>query len=172
VAVSASGRGWISIGREWGTGDRVSIHFPMKIAVRRWEANRGSVSVERGPLTYSLKIGEDWKAYPTDGWPAYEVYPTSAWNYGLVVDEKRPEASIRVVKESKAIAGQPFAQAAAPIELKAKARKIAAWKLESNGMVGELPVSPAASSGPVEEITLIPMGCARLRISAFPVVGR
>ena len=28
--------------------------------------------------------------------------------------------------------------------------------------------SPVASDAPVEDITLIPMGCARLRVSAFP----
>jgi hypothetical protein len=37
-------------------------------------------------------------------------------------------------------------------------------------MVGPVPASPAAGEGPVEEVALIPMGCARLRISAFPVV--
>ncbi len=31
--------------------------------------------------------------------------------------------------------------------------------------------SPVKSSEPVETVTLIPMGCARLRISAFPVIG-
>jgi DUF1680 family protein len=172
VAVSASGCGWLTVDRQWRSGDRVTIHFPMKLVVARWEANRDSVSVQRGPLTYSLKIGENWKAYATEGWPAYEVYPTSAWNYGLILDANRPEASIRVAKETKQVAGQPFAQATAPIELKMKARRIPAWKQEANGMVGELPQSPAASSDPVEEITLIPMGCARLRISAFPVVPR
>ncbi len=33
-----------------------------------------------------------------------------------------------------------------------------------------LPPSPAAGEGPIEEVELIPMGCARLRISTFPVV--
>jgi hypothetical protein len=35
-------------------------------------------------------------------------------------------------------------------------------------MVGEVGAGPVRSSEPVEEITLIPMGAARLRISAFP----
>jgi hypothetical protein len=37
-------------------------------------------------------------------------------------------------------------------------------------MVGLLPASPARGQGPVEEIELIPMGCARLRITVFPLV--
>ena len=46
------------------------------------------MSVDRGPLTYSLKIGERWQPYGSDPtWPAYEVFPTTAWNYGLVLND-------------------------------------------------------------------------------------
>lgn len=172
IRTRTAGRGWLIVDRQWHTGDRVAIRFPMRVKLERWHANRDSVSVERGPLTYSLKIAETWKQYPTEGWPAYEVFPASAWNYGLAVDESHPEDSIRVVKQDSQIEGQPFSQATAPIALQAKARRIPSWKQEANGMVGEIPASPAASSEPMETITLIPMGCARLRISAFPVVGR
>jgi hypothetical protein len=37
-------------------------------------------------------------------------------------------------------------------------------------MVGRLPAGPAKAEGPVEEVDLIPMGCARLRIAVFPTV--
>ena len=43
--------------------------------------------------------------------------------------------------------------------------------MEPNGMVGEVQPGPVKSSEPVEDITLIPMGAARLRISAFPQIG-
>ena len=38
-------------------------------------------------------------------------------------------------------------------------------------MVGQLQMSPARSMEPVPAITLLPMGAARLRISAFPQIG-
>ena len=38
-------------------------------------------------------------------------------------------------------------------------------------MAGEVQPGPVKSNEPVEEITLIPMGAARLRISAFPQIG-
>ena len=42
------------------------------------------------------------------------------------------------------------------------------WRQESNGLVGVEPQSPVRTEEPIEDLTLIPMGCARLRISAFP----
>jgi hypothetical protein len=64
---------------------------------------------------------------------------------------------------------QPFALEAAPIVLKAKARRVPGWTAEGR-MAGLVPSSPVNGDGPVEEVELVPMGCARLRITVFPVV--
>jgi hypothetical protein len=55
--------------------------------------------------------------------------------------------------------------------LKSRGRRIPQWGLDERGLVEEIQESPVKTSEPVEEITLIPMGAARLRISAFPVAG-
>ena len=174
------------IERTWADGDIVEIEFPARITVDVWEKNKNSVSVNRGPLTYSLVIGEKWVRYEgkdrkgknwvacddTNKWPAYEVYPTTAWNYGLVLDVAHPENSIEAVKEVGPIADQPFTRVTAPIELWAKASRIPEWMMDNLGLVGELPQSPVQSNEPTATVPLIPMGCARLRISAFPrVIG-
>ena len=169
VSVEKAGQGWLILDRTWRSGDRVAISFPMRITARVWTKNRGSVSINRGPLTYSLKIAEKWQQYGEQKWPAYEVFPASAWNYGLVVDSRNPEKTVRLAQNASQIASQPFALDAAPLELKAKAKRISNWKQEQNGLVGRLPEAPLAD-GPEEEITLVPMGCARLRISAFPAL--
>jgi hypothetical protein len=128
--------------------------------------------VYRGPLIYSLKIGERWQEYNNnEKWPALEVFPTTPWNYGLVLDPKNPAGSIEVARIKPRLASQPFALDNAPIELRAKARRIPEWKQESNGLIGEVCLSPVRSNEPVEEVMLIPMGCARLRVSAFPAIG-
>ena len=66
---------------------------------------------------------------------------------------------------------QPFRNETAPVRLTAKARKIPNWTLESNGAVREVILQPVLSAEAEESITLIPMGAARLRISALPVIG-
>jgi hypothetical protein len=128
--------------------------------------------VDRGPLTYSLKIGEKYvREGGTDEWPAWEIHPTTPWNYGLVLNENDPASSFQVVRKDWPDNNQPFIYDAAPIELRAKAKRIPAWQKDHLGLVGKLQQSPAKSSEPTENVTLIPMGCARLRISAFPTIG-
>jgi hypothetical protein len=170
---------FIKITREWSNNDVVILELPMDISIKIWEKNRNAVSVSRGPLTYSLKIGEKWVRYGgTDKWPAYEVFPTTPWNYALSVNMKSPTASFvfRQVKEktllrSENLDFQTFSLEHAPVELHAKGRRLPEWKMEPNGMIGELPESPVKSQEPLEDIVLIPMGCARLRVSAFPMLA-
>ncbi len=163
---------WIAVNRKWKEGDVVTLVLPMEVSVKVWKKNKNSVSVMRGPLAYSLKIGEKWVKYGgTEKWPAYEVFPTTKWNYGLVINRENPAASFKVVEVSDPAGKQPFSLANAPVEIAAKGRLIPQWKLEPNGMVGALQESPAESREPVVKLTLVPMGCARLRLSAFPVIG-
>jgi hypothetical protein len=168
VTIPADTRGWITVERVWTTGDRIELTLPMSVRVRRWPKNRNAISVERGPLTYSLRIGERWEQYNKEQrWPAYEVFPTTAWNYALVLDPKVPERSFEVIQRGTRHA-QPFTADNVPIAMLVKARKVVEWKLEPNGLIEELQDSPVITSEPDEEITLIPMGAARLRISMFP----
>lgn len=169
LAADAQAGRYVVVNRTWKNGDRVGLEFPQRIEVKVWETLGNAVSVRRGPLWYSLKIGEEWKRYGgTDDWPAWEILPTTPWNYGLIVDPARPEDSIRVAGEA-APAYQPFTPDSAPLVLKATARRLPGWKAEGK-MVGKLPAGPVFSAEPAEEVTLIPMGCARLRISVFPRV--
>jgi len=163
---------YIEINRQWIDGDKVELRLPMVIKLRKWAKNQNSVSVDRGPLTYSLKIGEkSVRAGGTDQWPAWEIHPTTAWNYGLVVNEDQPGASFELVRKMWPVDDQPFEANAAPIELRAKAKKIPAWQKDDLGLVGNLQPSPVKSGESIETVALVPMGCARLRISAFPTIG-
>jgi hypothetical protein len=172
VPVEARPGSYLRIERTWSGGDTVSLQLPMEITLTRWVKNNNSVSVHRGPLSYSLKIGERYvRAGGTDEWPAWEIHPIRAWNYGLVLDGEDPASSFEVVQRPWPDSDQPFEAEAAPIQLHASAKKIPAWKLDYLGLVGPMNPSPVRSDEPAETVTLIPMGCARLRISAFPTIG-
>jgi DUF1680 family protein len=173
ISISGASTAYIRVERTWADADRVILRLPMCVTLTRWERNQRSVSVSRGPLTYALQIGEKYvRAGGTDAWPGYEVLPATPWNYGLVLSGNDPAGSLAVVARPWPPSDQPFETSAAPVQLQARARKIPGWQEDAQGLVGPLPLSPVASGEPEETVTLVPMGCARLRIAAFPTIGR
>jgi hypothetical protein len=172
VKVNASPRSYIKIDRTFNDGDKISLTLPMKLSIKEWEHNKNSVSVNYGPLSFSLKI-EEQKVQDggTEEWPAWDIYPASPWNYGLVLNKENPAQNFEIVKKEWPSSNMPFTVENAPIEIKAKGKKIPGWKLDENGLVDELQQSPAYSSEEEETIMLVPMGCAQIRISAFPTVS-
>jgi hypothetical protein len=172
TALKAPAPAYAIIARQWKDGDMVTLQLPMRVSVRRWAKNHHAASVDYGPLTFSLKIGEKWARYgKNEAWPEWEVSPTTPWNYGLVLNERNPVRSFEVIKRRGPLAPNPFTPETAPIALRATARKIPAWMLDRFGLVAELQDSPVRSDEPVETVSLIPMGAARLRITSFPVIG-
>ncbi|HEY8457577.1 MAG TPA: beta-L-arabinofuranosidase domain-containing protein [Actinopolymorphaceae bacterium] len=159
---------WVTIDRAWRAGDTVELHLPMRTSVRRWKANHNAVSVEHGPLTFSLEISERWERFAgSEAWPEYAVYPDSPWNYGLLLPDANPARTFELHKKPLG-ATNPFTPDGTPLRLRAKARRIAEWEADNEDVVGLLQPSPARTQAPVEDVTLIPMGAARLRITAFP----
>jgi len=149
---------FLRIEREWKNADRVELRFPMAVRTSTWFNN--SISVERGPLVYSLKIGESWHRIKQTGPAAdWEVYPTTPWNYALV------KGAFQVTEQ--AMQRQPFTANAAPVEITARARRLPQWTLVDDSP-GTLPVSPVTTKRAEETVTLVPYGAAKLRITAFP----
>lgn len=162
---------FVIIERKWRDGDRVSLHLPMRLQVKVWEKQRNAVSVRYGPFWFSLKIGERWEKYREQGdWACWEVFPTTPWNYGLVVDLRNPESSFELVRKPKPLPEQPFTIDNSPVELRAKGKRISQWTM-IGGIIGPLQDNPVLSDAPIESVTLIPMGCARLRVSVFPRIA-
>jgi hypothetical protein len=177
---------YVKIIRTWQSGDAITIQLPMDVRIRRWQANHDSLSVDRGPLTYSLKIGEELVACDAIAtaaqdsqwrqdvdiakWPAFEILPTSNWNYGLMLDKDNPNRSFTVHQKEWPQDNFPFTAKDSPISITSRARRIPDWKLDLTGLCGQLQDSPVYSDEPTETVELIPMGAARLRLSAFPEV--
>ena len=185
-SVTAPASRYLRIERAWSAGDVVELTLPMRLSLDTWAQNGSSVSLSYGPLTFSLQIDEKytkknseqttqwdskWQASADPSqWPSYEISPMSSWNYGLVFDPSDLPASFEVVKKPWPADDFPFTVASVPVVVKAKGAKIPEWKIDEHGLCALVPQSPVPSGEPVEEITLIPMGAARLRISAFPVI--
>ena len=174
---------YLCIEREWADGDKVEMTLPMSLSMRTWQVNKNSVSVDYGPLTLSLKIDEKYiekdsretaigdskwqKGADPKKWPTTEIYANSPWNYSLVLDKKEPLKNFKVVRKPWPADNFPFTVANVPLEVKATGQMIPEWQIDETGLCGVLPEEDAVK-GAKEEITLIPMGAARLRISAFP----
>jgi len=172
---------YVRIEREWRTGDAVEIKLPMRPRVRVWDQMKDSVSVDFGPLTFSLRIDEEYRQ--VDGlktlqhdsgwrpgadpskWPTYEILPKSPWNYGL---PQKPK--FETVRKPWPAGNYPFALDAVPLEIRTTGKRIPSWGFDQDGLVAILPKGPVEVSTKEEPITLVPMGAARLRISSFPQV--
>lgn len=163
--------------RNWKNGDVVELQLPMHIFKNKWYEQ--SISVERGPIVYALKIGEAVKQVTNTKDPEVygktyaEVLPTTPWNYGLVSVPDAKFAESFTVQQKKSITLFPWTPGQSSIQLLTKGRQVANWKLY-NDMAGPQPYSmiynERTTQQPDQTITLIPYGCTRLRIAEFPVV--
>ena len=186
VETSIKANSYLRVLNKWEKGDVIELILPMKLVIRKWEKNKNSVSLNYGPLTFSLKISESYKLMDSklfaqgdskwqpnanqNQWPAYEIYPAGMWNYGLVLRDKPLSVQFEVIKRSWPPSDFPFTQEEVPIIIKTKGKIIPSWTLDKYGLCGLLPQSPVTVNTTEENIELIPMGAARLRISAFPVI--
>ena len=141
----------------------------------------GAVTVDRGPLSYSLAIGEKygrirrpqrvggsiiWKEEEQKGTRhedfMTEVFPTTPWNYGL--DTSKP-----IEFRTCAWKDDCFLSTNAPCEIFVTGRRLPTWTLQDNQPAALQP-SPALSSEPLERLRFVPMGCQRLRLTVLPQV--
>lgn len=158
--------GFHRVDQHWQGTHALTLHFPMTPRIKR--GYRNSISIYRGPLLYALKMGEEWRQIagekPHCDW---EVYPTTPWNYALMLNPDNPEGTFQFQQGN--LAQNVFSPETAPILTQVKAKRIPTWDLHRNA-AGPIPESPANSDGVEETVTLIPYGCTNLRIAAFPVL--
>ena len=179
IAEDCTGGTFVRVEAGWKAGDSLVVNLPRSITKRVWTANKNSVTVDYGPLTLSLQIKEAYRKVDSKDtaigdsrwqagadaskWPSYEIYADSDWNYALADD-----AEITVEQGEWPADNNPFTLESCPLHFKARGRLVPSWDFDEYGLTAVLPAEDAPRSDKLDEITLVPMGAARLRISAFP----
>jgi hypothetical protein len=176
VVLNSSASGFVKIDREWKKGDLVDLDFPMQVEVidgrenafpqdkyflegsssgrplaKETEVNSPFRTIYYGPLLFALPIKD---INPN------EQAPGEKWNYALL----SKEAGAIQVSRSKMPAQWTWQIADAPVKLKVKAATFD-WK-----PTAILPLPKEEVTGVEEtDITLVPYGCTKFRISMFPI---
>ena len=174
----------------WKNGDQVSFRIPLNIRTERRYNN--SVSLIRGPVYLSLRIKKEYKSvklnYDNFGYKGsvdWEIDPKSPWNYGLLYNGTKISGGIDLVENQ--VSRLPFAdkgdkvwssdsgkyydwEKEPPFVLNISGMKIPEWTLKNNS-ADIPPLSPVKPEGTPEKIQLVPYGCAKLRITEFPVIS-
>lgn len=185
-AIAEAAGKYIRLERQWSDGDVVELTLPMTVSSQVWQQNKASVSVNYGPLTLSLKIDENFEQHDSRDkdfvqddshwqagvdaslWPCYVLKPESAWNYALKVDKDNLPLQFSVTRKAWPADDFPFTLESVPFEFTATGVQIPSWGYDETGMTDLLPTKFAPRSTEETKLTLVPMGAARLRISAFP----
>ncbi|WP_234043461.1 beta-L-arabinofuranosidase domain-containing protein [Luteolibacter yonseiensis] len=160
---------FLTILRTWNPGDQVVAEFPAALEAKT--AFKGSATLWRGPLLFSLRIGEEVKTFTKigKGFDEVEMTPKTPWNYALDMDRKNPGEVVKLTRGK--MPQNPWLPETTPVQLTVPAKRLPAWGLVRNDrMADEVPESPASSTGPLEQVTLVPFGAQTLRITAFPLL--
>jgi uncharacterized protein len=157
--------GFYPILREWKDGDVVTLAFPMDPRVTHWYHN--SAVFERGPLVFSLPLEGEWKELKkyTDKSGDWQIEPSRPWNYALALG-----ACDAAVKEEP-IGDVPFDVNHPAVTLEVHGRQLPQW-IAADNSAGALPVSPVTSQQPLQSLTMVPYGAAKVRITAFPFLDQ
>ena len=152
-----------SLNREWKDGDTVTLRLPMKVRRAHWAKNKNAVSVDYGPLSFSLAIKERWEKVRQ---PQREL--AGVGSLRRIAVELRPRARreesgevLRGRAQAGPLPAQPFTRDTVPVP-QGQGPQDSRLADGPPGHGGRLQQSPARTVEPVEEITLIPMGAARL----------
>jgi uncharacterized protein len=188
-SIKVKGRSNFRINEKWKNGDQIALEIPMEIRFEKRYNN--SVSVLRGPLYFSLRIEKEYKSikinydnFSYKGSVDWEILPKSAWNYGLLIDKSNIKRGFKLTENP--IGKYPFADKGdmiwsadsmkyiksvqeAPLVITARGIKIPEWIMKNNS-ADVPPLSPVKPVEDPEIITLVPYGCAKLRITEFPVM--
>lgn len=156
-------QGSITLRKAWQGSE--SILLEMSAAPHFVRRPTGLKTVEFGTLVFSLPIETEYRMreYTRHGverkfpYCDYELIPTSAWNYGF--------ADASLIVEEHPVDAVPFSSKRPAVTVRAHLAPVE-WPWE-DGFDTVPAVKPASNvpCGDVRDMTLIPYGCAKLRMT-------
>ena len=182
VECAADEKGFVLLDRAWSDGDTIKLTFPMTVCLEEGvDRNAGELSTPTGGCfgkgaPIGMFADSQMRAVPyadISYGPLLFVYPipeldentpqeNAFWQYAL--DPKHVLDHAKV--ERQAVAHPWRWQVDSPVKITVDALR-SSW--EHNEAFPALPSADQISVEKPEPITLIPYGCAKLRVSMFPV---
>lgn len=187
--ITAKGGSTVKLYARWDPDEVIDMEIPMNIRAEKRYNN--SLSLLRGPLYFSLRIDKEYKSvkinydnFSYKGSIDWEIDPKSPWNYGIMLDRNNLARGVEI-KENE-VSRYPFADRGdmiwsadsakyirwdkdAAVVITTRGMKIPEWTLKDNS-ADTPPPSPVKPESTTEVIQLVPYGCAKLRITEFPVI--
>ena len=161
--------GFHRLDRVWEGETILTLNLPSRILLKPRPGNM--YAVVRGPLVYSLAIGERWERidselpYHEAPHCDYEVYPTTPWNYALCLSKDHLEKEAEFMEYP--VTKIPFSPDGAPVCVKVHGKRID-WPLIQGSAAPYPPMTGISDT--VEELRLIPYGCTNLRLTEMPLL--
>lgn len=151
-------RGFVRVERAWQPGDILQLRLPMSPSVQTGRDRNAHDApfafVSYGPLLFALPIADTTDANTPD--------PAARWQFALNVQDPG------LMVERRAMPERWDWPLNSPLKLRANAVEIA-WQPDPK--TPRLPMLPAPRTKPVEQVTLVPYGCTKFRVSMFPVTA-
>lgn len=162
--------GYVTLHRSWSAA-QVRLVLPMRTRVLR--RAKQAASLRLGPLTLVNPLGENWRQI--DGAPGlgeWEIHRRTSWNWALaeVEDAARWPVERGPVQEAPFGLTGPRPGEGSPLTVHGRAVAATDWH-QVGPDTGPIPPSPLLERGASEGLGLVPYGCARLRVTEFPVAG-
>lgn len=185
-----------TITRQFRNGDIITLHLPMKVHLIDWFGGQ-AISVQCGPLVYSLKIDERrvenqrdpdsvrryLKGNNVQGFPSIEFFPTSEWRYGISASQSRETASFKVIESPMPF--NPFVSNEVPVRIEVPLQALPQWEANwqpvADSQLTDLKLAPKNPAmlpdetqlqqvGGAQTMTLVPYGATHLRLTTFPII--
>ena len=188
---TANRSGFYAVKRTFSYGDTVTLSLNPHIQMQN--SPDGGIFFTRGSLIFALGLPQKETPVPIVGGDGdlfnYDMTTDAAWNFGVDFAECEDELTL----ERSAVAQNPWSLAGVPLRLNVPAHRLSDWRSvhakkvtqiydlyekRSREKEGEFTFTPplpkSAAFGAVgakENIRLVPVGAAKLRVTVFPTLG-